>query len=276
MSIGAGSHDTSPRMECGGNLALSLECPRSECGNALAALAHSRAPDEFHLPSGAREKPRANRVGADLSGEVHFDSGIDGLHMGVLRNDEWIVRVCNVLHQDIRIMVNEGIDLLTTQQEGRNHLSRINLLVRAIDDPFLDELEQSVCEHLRMQAKILMVRQLSGEGVWQCAYAHLQAVSVLDEARAILANEFLDIGRLHETGGHERCIIFHEVVEFVERDEIAISKGNVGIDDSYHEFGSVNGGDGAVNGGAEADHSVAVRAGYVHECRSELYMALPV
>ena len=40
--------------------------------------------------------------------------------------------------------------------------------------------------------------------------------------------------------------------------------------------GSVNGCDGAVNRCAETDHSVAVGAGYVHECRCELDMSLPV
>lgn len=72
--------------------------PESNDRLSLVIFAHRSARDEVDLAPEAREHPRANTIGADLSGDIDFYAGVDGSHLWLFGNDSRIIHVVNSQH----------------------------------------------------------------------------------------------------------------------------------------------------------------------------------
>ena len=121
-----------------------------------------------------------------------------------------------------------------------------------------------------------MPAQLGGKGVRQGADAHLDAVSVLHEGRAVLADQHLRRRRLREVLGHQGRVILDQVVETADVDQVAVGVGNVRVDDGDTHLGRLDRRDRAVHGRAQGDIAVLVRTRDLDQRRTELDEALAV
>ena len=82
-------------------------------GRAMIGLPPLRsrgAADEVHLAADARVEQRAQRVGADLAGQVDLDGRVDGDHALVLGDDEGVVGVVGRVELDDRVVVDEVVE----------------------------------------------------------------------------------------------------------------------------------------------------------------------
>ena len=107
MGVSPRGNDSGSWVEEGDYLGLTLGGAGSEGCHGDSSFGHYRALDEIELASGPGEDARAYRVGADLSGEVYLRGGVDGHHVGVAGDRPGIVDVLDVLHQHVRIVVDE-------------------------------------------------------------------------------------------------------------------------------------------------------------------------
>ena len=76
--------------------------------------------------------------------------------MRILTDNPRVVGVFDILHQHIRIMVYEIIDILASEKERRYDFACVDFLGSTVDDPCLDEPQQSVRKHFRMQAEVFV------------------------------------------------------------------------------------------------------------------------
>jgi len=127
-----------------------------------------------------------------------------------------------------------------------------------------------------MEPKVLMTSELGGESVRKSSDAHLDAVSVFDEGRAVLAYEDFRRSRLREILGHERGVVLDEIVEAAYMYEVSVCVRYVRIDHCNAELGALDCRYGAVHRSAERYVSILVRKRYLHQCGSELDGSAPV
>ena len=80
----------------------------------------------------------------EMSGQIHLDGGVDGHHIRILRDNPRVIGVFDILHQDVRIVVNELVHLLRSEEEGSHHLAGVDLLAASVDDALLYQAENAV------------------------------------------------------------------------------------------------------------------------------------
>src|SRR5574344_843790 len=130
-------------------------------------------------------------------------------------NDEWIIGISNVHHQDIWIVINEIVYVIGSQQERGYDLALVDSFHRAIDNSFFDKFQYAICEHFGMKAQILMMMKLSGKGIRQSSDSHLQAGPVIDQFCAILANKDLCRCRFCKCSCNQWSIVAYEIIDSV-------------------------------------------------------------
>ena len=189
-----------------------------------AALGTRCAIDEVDLTAHARVEFLANRVGANLTCEVNLNGRVYGGHLGLLCNDERVVGVGNVLHQDFGVVVQKVVYFLRTHYESGDYLVGIEFLVRAVDNPASYQIEYAVGEHLGVNAQMFMVGERCQNGVRNSADTHLQAGAVLDQLGAMCTNDLLDFARLAHLGNRQRTVVGYHIVDLVDADQ-SVAKG---------------------------------------------------
>src|SRR5512143_3374271 len=88
---------------------------RRQSDDRLATARARRAAHKIKLAANAAENRRANRVRAHLARNVHLKCRIDGDHVVVLRDDEWVVHVIARMELDHCIILHEIIKALRTK-----------------------------------------------------------------------------------------------------------------------------------------------------------------
>ena len=158
-------------------------------------------------------------------------------------------------------MVNEVVHLLRAEEEGSHHLACVNLLAASVDDTLLYQAENSVGEHLSMEAEILMVGKGDSKSIRESSDTHLQAGSVRDQLSAILSYELLHLVRLGEILGHQWSIVINYIVNEIRAHKVIVGERYILIDNGNHRSGTFNGSERAVNGCSEREHPVLIRTG---------------
>ena len=77
------------------------------------------------------------------------------------------------MHFEHRVAVHETIELLRTERECGDHLSRQVVLLAVGHRAALEQLQDAVADHLGMDAQIVLVAQLHDHGVGNGAIADL-------------------------------------------------------------------------------------------------------
>ena len=123
----------------------------------------------------------------------------------------------------------------------------IDLLVPAGDDSFPDQAEDPVSEHFCVYPEIFVAGQLRRQGVRKAANAHLQAGAIGDKLGAVLSDKDVSLRRFRIFLGKKGSVVPDQVVESVQRNQIAISEGHVRIDNSDLDPRRFDRGGGAVD-----------------------------
>ena len=121
-----------------------------------------------------------------------------------------------------------------------------------------------------------MPAQLRRKGVRQGADPHLDAVPVFDERRTVLADQHFRRRRLGKILGYQRRIIFHQIIETADMDQISMGIGNVGVDDGNPYLCGLDRRDGTVHGSPQRDIAVGIRTRHLDQGRSQLDETLTV
>ena len=99
------------------------------------------------------------------------------------------------------VAVDEIVDFLRAHHEGGDNLAPVEFLVVTRDDAFLHQRQDTVAEHLSMDADVFVVVEARKNGVRYAANAHLQAGTVFNEFGTVASDGFLHfIGFRHVDG----------------------------------------------------------------------------
>ena len=169
---------------------------RRERDDRLAALRQRRAADEVHLPADARVDPVADRVGADLPGEVDLEGRVDRHDARRLLPDERrVVGAVARVELDQRVVVHEVEQAAACPITKLRHGAvRVHLLVRLVIDAASTRSTRP-SENISVwtpRSSLSPRRRSTASGMR--ADAHLQRRAVLDQLGDELADGGLDLG----------------------------------------------------------------------------------
>lgn len=183
VNVGAGGDNTGANLQSRDNFAFAFVRDGWQCDDGFAATveAFSGSSDEVDLSTEAGVHAGADRVGADLAGQVDLDARVDGGHFRVLADDFGVVDVVDLQHLDERVVVDEVVELLGAHEETADDSAAVDLLLVVRDASLLHQIHDATGEHLAVDSEILVVVQLGENGVGDVANAHLEGCTVLDE-----------------------------------------------------------------------------------------------
>ena len=154
--------------------------------DGLAAVGERRAADEVHLPADARVEPLADRVGADLAGEVHLDGAVDGGDARVAPDDRRVVHVGDVEHLDERVVVDEVVEPPRAHREAGDDLARVHALRSPVTTPRSTR-STTPSENISVWTPSRWWSSRAAQHrVGDGADAHLQRGAVLDQLRDVV------------------------------------------------------------------------------------------
>ena len=128
------------RLEHGHDLAHWLTADGGGAGegdDGLAALGTAGAVDKVDLPAHATVKPRADRIGAHLAGQINLDGRVDRDHAVILRDAEGIVDILRGVQLDHRVVMDEVIKPPGPHHETGHDLARVQRLLLPVDEPLI-------------------------------------------------------------------------------------------------------------------------------------------
>ena len=125
--------------------------------DGLAAARFGCAAVEIHLPADAGEKLRPDGIGAHLAGKVYLQRGIDRDHLVLLADDGRVVDVLRRLEGEEWIVVNVIVNPPRADGEAGDDFAMVRRLARAVDGARLDQLNNAVGDHLRVNAEVFLV-----------------------------------------------------------------------------------------------------------------------
>src|SRR5262245_2575111 len=132
---------------------------------------------------------------------------------------------------DGRIVVDEIKKSFRAEDERGHHLTAVNCLAYAIDGAGLDEWNDSIGEHLRMDAQMAVISQKRPDRIRNTADAHLQSRPIFNEAGDVLSYFHLNWRYRTWRQFEERRTALHEHIDVVDVNErIAMDAGHLRID----------------------------------------------
>ena len=161
---------------------------RGQGDDRLAARRAGRAAVEVDLPADAGVESRAERVGADLAGEVDLQRGVDRHHLVLLADDERVVDVLGRVEGEQRVVVDVVVEPLGAHAEAGDDLAAVERLAAAGDHARLDQVDDAVGDHLGVDAQVLLVLEELQHRLRDAADAELDGRAVLDQRGDVLAD----------------------------------------------------------------------------------------
>ena len=205
VDVGPGGGDAGPSFKNGTILSRRVGL-RRESDDRLPSVAQAGPADEIHLPADAGVLSHADRVGTDLTGKVDLDRRVYGCHLWIAANDRGVIDVPDVEHQHLRIVVYKVIELTCAHHKTGNDAARVLYLQAAVDHALLDERNNTIREHLRVNAEVLVIAERREHGVRYGTDAHLYRRSVVDDRRDVLADRTVFIGQLRHLHLMQRLV----------------------------------------------------------------------
>lgn len=138
-----GRHDFADR--------IILSC-RREGNEALAAFRGNGAAYIICLAARTGNMTGSGRFRADLAKEIDFDGGVDGNEVGMLGDDGRIVDVVDGQHEEHRVVIDEIIDPLGAEGQGRYGFAPVEGFLHIRHGATFDKLYHAVRKELRVDA----------------------------------------------------------------------------------------------------------------------------
>ena len=128
------------------------------------------------------------------------------------------------MHLEPPVAVHPAIETLRAEGEGRDALAREGRLEPVGDDARLDQREDAVTDHLRVDAEVLAVGELHDDGVGDGAEPDLDGRPVGDELGDVRADRLLDRPDLGQSHGGQRALVLDDRGDLVDV-HVAVAEG---------------------------------------------------
>ena len=225
----------------------------------LAALGTGGAAQEVDLSADSAVELVADGIGADLAGEIDLQSGVDGDHAVIARDQDGIVDVGGGVEFEDRVVVDEIEDTLRAKNESDDDFARLEVLALAGDHAGFDQGNHAVGDQFAMDAEVLAVDEQGQNGVGNAADAGLEHGAVFDQAGHVAGDGDVHLGDLGLLHRAERTRRFDDRVDFADVDEaVAIGARHLIVDLSDDVAGLLGGGEGRIDADSEAAEAVRV------------------
>ena len=246
-----------------GDFALAFSGLRSDRDNRFAALGTGSSVNEVKLSADSGIHIRPDRIRADLPGQINLQSGIDCHDVVVLRNDERIICIPDILHENQRVVVDEIIKFLGSHHETGNQFSAVDLFADPVDDPLFHKRYDVVGKHFRMNSEIGMILQCGKYGIGNRPDPHLQTRPVVNQGSAVASDRDIQLGRRRIDDLHQRMVVHHGIINHAVWNQ-GISKCARGlfIHHGNHGSGGLHSGERDIHRNAERHISVNIGLGH--------------
>jgi len=211
---------------------------RRQGDDRLAALGQRSTANEVHLAADARILQLANAVCADLPGKIDFNGAVDGGDLGITTYDVSVIDIRNIQHRNQRVVIEEVVQAPVPHDEAGDDLAGMHALLLPRDNPSLDQIDQSIGKHLRVDAKATMVAESRQRGVRDRTDAHLQGGTVLDQRGNVLPNLLLNGRQWRRLEQRQLFVAFDHCVKNIPMNQrFPVRAGHVLIDLGDHMLG---------------------------------------
>jgi hypothetical protein len=150
--------------------------------DGLAAAQLGRAAVKVRLTADTREELRADGIGAHLAGQIHFQGRVHSHHFVLPANDERVVDVFRWVEREEGIVVNVIVEPLCSQSETGHDLALVSRLACPGDRAGLNQVNDAVGDHFRVDAEILFAFEEAEERLWNSPNAELHRATVFHQS----------------------------------------------------------------------------------------------
>ena len=178
----------------------------------------------------------ADRVGADLTGEVDLERRVDGDNPIDLADQIRVVRAVAGMKLDERVVVDVVVQSAAAYDKTRDRPAWMDRLLRVGHRPRLDQSHDAVGKHLGMDAKITPPMEELEHRIRNAADPELQTGPVLHECGDVLADPAIDLGRRQRVVLRQVAIGRRPGRQPVERHaRVAVRSRHAGVDLGEHD-----------------------------------------
>ena len=128
--------------------------------------------------------------------QVAGEGRVDGDHAVVAADDKRIVGVSAGMELEDGIVVDEVVQTACSQDKAQDHFSGVQRLLFVVDNTLLDQFHDTVADHLRVNAQVLLVLQIVEDRIRDLSDSQLQRRTVFDLPRNIPSYLSRDIRHL--------------------------------------------------------------------------------
>ncbi len=261
MDVSARGHDPRAGLERRDNARdRPVGGSRRHRDDRLPAWRERGATHEVHLAADARIDAEADRVRADLARQVEFERRVDRHDLWVLPDERRVVRAIARMELNGRVVVHELEQASRSGDETGDGPSPMDVLQFVRHHAGLDQIDDTVREHLRVDAELVLAEQAPQRGVRNRADPHLQRRAIGDQGRHLFADGVLDRRRRDRLEHVQRAVRMDERVKAIEGDErVAEGARHLLVDLRDQMASRVRGRKRRVDRGAERAVAVPVR-----------------
>ena len=141
---------------------------------------------------------------------------------------------------DQRVVVDEVVEPLSPHAERGDYLAVVQRFLPVRDDARFDEIDDTVGEHLRMQAQVVFVSQVREDRIGDHSDPRLNRRPVADQPRHILAyshGHFVGLGWRPRDQGQ---VALYDIIYILQMHEaVAECSGHLFVDLCDHDLGHI-------------------------------------
>ena len=188
---------------------LTLFSSGRHCNYCLAPPAARRAADKINLAADAAVELIAQRIGADLTGQINLQPHVNSNHFIVLADDIRIVDVFGRVELEEGIVVDEIVKPFGAHTEACDDLAAIERLFSAGYRPAFNQVDNPVTEHFSVDAEVFFVFEKFGQGLGNPAYPAFDCAAVFHKSGNVLADTAKSFGRILVRNLYNIFIVWH-------------------------------------------------------------------
>ena len=223
--------------------------------------------DEVDLPADRADVVAADALGVDLAGEIDLERRVDRDIALQPRQHVERMRVAHGAELDGRVAVREAVEPgVGAEQDARDADARVHPLRGVGDDAALDQVDERVADHPRVDAEVAPVREHRDDRFGNRAEADLQRRAVGNERVDVRRDPALELADRRARQLDRLPVGFDEHVDvgFVERD-VARRLRHLAIHLGDDDARLVDRGACVVGAEAEAEAPARIRRSDLHQ-----------
>ena len=197
----------------------------------LPPLERDSSAQEIHLPADSAIELVADRVGADLPGQIDLHCGVDRHHIVIAGDESGIVGVGRGMKLEDGIVVDKLKQALGAQRESQNDLARLEVFPRSGQDARFNQRDHAVRYQFAVNGQIFPVHQQGQYRIGDSADAGLQNRAIFNQAGNVARDCDLQVGDHRLLQGAQRPRRLDESIDIVDMNEaVAVGARHVVVD----------------------------------------------